>query len=240
MRSVAPHRFIPILLVLLFLMAGLSVVLRSQERVENPDPHRFDEEIDRFLKWDRQNAVPAEGVLFIGSSSIRGWMTREYFPELPVINRGFGGSHLSDVIYFAGKIALPYRPEVVVIYAGDNDVAAGKPAGQVVDDFQTLAQMLQDSLPGVAIIYLPIKPSLARWQMWPEMKKANEAIHRLIAQDPKMYDADTVSPMFMDNGELNPALFIEDGLHLTPAGYQLWSEVLAPVIAEAQGALKPE
>ena len=238
MRSVAPHRFIPTLLVLLFLMAGLSVMLRSQERVENPDPHRFDEEIGRFLKWDRQNAVPPEGVLFIGSSSIRGWMTREYFPELPVINRGFGGSHLSDVIYFADQIALPYHPAVVVIYAGDNDIAFGKPAGQVVEDFQTLTKMLQDSLSGVAIIYLPIKPSLARWQMWPEMKKANEQIHRLIQQDSKMYYADTAAPMFMENGELNPTLFIEDGLHLTPAGYRLWSDVLAPVIAEAQGVQK--
>ncbi len=216
-------------LMLAILVVGTGIAF-SQEPPPDPDPHRFDAEIQRFVDWDRQNAVPREGVLFVGSSSIRGWMTAEYFPGLPVINRGFGGSHISDVIFFAEKIVLPYRPRVIVFYAGDNDVAAGKSAEQVLADYRQFVHRVAEKLPQAKIIYLPIKPSLARWDKWPEMEKANERIAQLSAENPRLYYADTATPMLGADGKPRTELLIEDGLHLTPAGYRLWTDIVAPML----------
>ena len=94
----------------------------------DPDPNRFAAEIKAFAEWDSRNAVPADPVLFVGSSSIRLWRTHESFPDLPVVNRGFGGSQVSDLLHFADRVVFPYKPSVIVFYAGDNDLAAGKSA----------------------------------------------------------------------------------------------------------------
>ena len=82
--------------------------------------------IDQFIEWDKKNSFLKKGILFVGSSSIRFWHTSNYFPELPIINRGFGGSHISDINYFINETVLKYKPHIIVFYAGDNDIAANK------------------------------------------------------------------------------------------------------------------
>lgn len=215
--------------VLISLLAFLP--LRGGET--DPDPHRFDEEIERFLEWDQQNSLPPNPVLFVGSSSIRLWKTAEDFPQLPVINRGFGGAHISDVLFFMEKIVLPYRPAVIVFYAGDNDIADDKSAETVLADFRQFVERVHQPLPETRIIFLPIKPSLARWNFWPEMKKANALIEAYCANDRRLFYADTATPMLAGDGKPGRELFLEDGLHLNAAGYRLWSQVLKPVLERA-------
>jgi hypothetical protein len=148
----------------------------------NPDPNRFSEQIDAFAAWDSKNAVPSEPILFVGSSSIRMWKTRQAFPDLPVINRGFGGSHISDVVYFSDRIVLPYRPKLIVLYAGDNDVAGGKSAAQVLCDYRRFVELVHAELPDTRIIFITIKPSGKRWSLWPRMNGANELIRSFSAK----------------------------------------------------------
>src|SRR4051812_29827834 len=142
-------------------------------------PERFESEIAAFEKWDRQNAVPRDGILFVGSSSIRFWQTAEAFPGLPVINRGFGGSTVPDVNYFADRIVFKYNPRTMVFYSGDNDLAAGRKWDEVFGDIETFENRitLRFTTPGSdwapRLIYLPIKPSPARWKYWPEAQKVN-------------------------------------------------------------------
>jgi len=214
-------------------LIGLLAFLPLYAGEENPDPHRFAEEITRFLEWDRQNSVPPNAALFAGSSSIRLWKTAEDFPQLPVINRGFGGAHISDVLFFMEKIVLPYRPAVIVFYAGDNDIADGKSAETVLTDFRQFVERVRQALPETRIIFLPIKPSLARWNFWPEMKKANGLIEAYCAGDERLFYADTAAPMLAGGGKPGSELFVEDGLHLSAAGYRLWSQVLKPVLERA-------
>ena len=151
----------------------------TASEIPDPDPARFEQDIRTFEDWDRQNSFPQDAVLFVGSSSIRMWQSAECFPDLPLINRGFGGSHTSDVNHFAERIVLKYKPRVIVFYAGDNDIEAGKTPQQVFDDFQAFASLVHKQLPQTRIIYLPIKPSLARWSKWPRMQEANAHVEKL-------------------------------------------------------------
>jgi len=129
------------------LLVNSAATWAESPAVANPDPARFAAEIERFAASDRQHAVPADGVLFVGSSSIRMWPTAESFPGLPVINRGFGGSHVSDVNHFAERVVLKYSPRVIVFYAGDNDVAAGKSITESMVELKALPETAARTLP---------------------------------------------------------------------------------------------
>jgi lysophospholipase L1-like esterase len=202
-------------------------------QVADPDPARFENEIAAFEHWDRQNYFPEGAILFVGSSSIRMWPTAESLPNLPVINRGFGGSHISDVNHFAERIVLKYSPRLIVFYSGDNDIESGKSPQQVLDDFQEFAKLVNEKLPKTRIIYLPIKPSIARWTKWPQMQGVNTHVKQLWQSDERIIYVDTASPMLGEDGQPRGELFLDDGLHLNAKGYALWTETLRPVLDRA-------
>ena len=197
------------------------------------DPHRFDDEISRFEEWDSKNWYAEGEILFVGSSSIRGWATRGSFGDLKVLNRGFGGAHISDVNYFIRKVVLRYRPKVIVFYAGDNDVAAGKSAERVLKDYKEFVWMVHDELSGTRIIYVSIKPSSSRWSFWLEMKKANRLIEAFCAGDERLFYFDGASVLLGDDGRPDDSMFVADKLHLNAKGYKAWTKAIRPVIDKA-------
>jgi lysophospholipase L1-like esterase len=221
--------------VLLLVVTAAAV---AQSTRPTPDPERFANDIAAFEAWDRKNSAAADAVLFVGSSSIRMWDTHSSFPELPVINRGFGGSHISDVNYFARRIVLPYEPRVIVFYAGDNDVAAGKSAERVRADFRSFVALVHAALPEVRVVYLPIKPSVARWSHWPRMRSANELVRAVCEADARLTYVDVATPLLADDGQPRADLLLEDGLHLNAAGYALWTRTLRPVLTGLMGEEK--
>jgi lysophospholipase L1-like esterase len=225
------------------LKTGLLVVFcicllaKAQDNPKGKDrPERWEETIGAFEDWDRKNSFPSDAVLFVGSSSIRLWPTHECFPEFPVINRGFGGSQISDVNYYAKRIVLPYEPKVIVFYAGDNDIAAGKSARQVFDGYKAFTEIVHAKLPQTRIIFVCIKPSRSRWALWPVMSEANAMVKELCGKDSRLYYFDAASPLLDSEGLPKAELFLPDKLHLNGEGYKVWSKLLRPVIAEA---LKP-
>ncbi|MHC4116368.1 MAG: SGNH/GDSL hydrolase family protein, partial [Planctomycetota bacterium] len=134
-------------------------VLNGQDKATAEDlDAKWGAAIRQFEDWDSKNSFPSDAVLFVGSSSIKLWRTREYFSDLPVINRGFGGSQISEVNYFADRIVLPYAPRVIAFYAGDNDVAKGKSANRVFEDYQKFVKTVHGKLPRTRIIFIAIKP----------------------------------------------------------------------------------
>ena len=155
-----------------------SAPVSAQEAATGPA--RFADEIKAFAEWDSKNAAPQDSTLFVGSSTIRLWPTADRFPGLPVVNRGFGGSQIPDVNHYLQETVLKYRPAVVVFYAGDNDINAGRTPQQVLDDFRTFAQRIHAARSDTRIIYLPIKPSVARWALWPTMRAANDRVRGYI------------------------------------------------------------
>ena len=212
---------------LLFCLLTLSLTAQSPD----PDPSRFDAAMEKFQVQDENRGWLDTDVVFTGSSSIRMWDLETGFPERAILNRGFGGSHISDVIHFLDQTTLRYNPKVVALYAGDNDVAAEKSAEQVFDDYLEFCSLLLEEHPDVQIIFVAIKPSLARWSVWPEMEEANTIIAEYISQQPNQHYLDVASPMIID-GQPNPDLFIEDGLHMNREGYVLWEGLMNELLVE--------
>ena len=193
-----------------------------------PEENRWEPKIRQFEEQDNKEMPPTGGILFVGSSSIVGWKVDECFPELPVINRGFGGSQIADSVHFADRIVLPYRPKIIVLYAGDNDVAAGKSPEQVLRDYRQFVRKVHDGLPETRIVFVAIKPSIRRWNLVDEMREANRLIRAAAEKDKRLGYVDIDGPMIGDDGKPRPELFKRDGLHLNAEGYKLWSARVLP------------
>jgi lysophospholipase L1-like esterase len=194
-------------------------------------PSQWEPDIAQFEAQDRASPPKPGSIVFVGSSSIRLWTTLDRdFPGVPVLNRGFGGSEAGDVALLAERIAVPYKPPVVVFYAGDNDLAAGKTPAQVLAAFQSFVAIMHRELPATRVVFVSIKPSIARWNIVDKMRQANRLVRDYTRADPRLVYVDVFTPMLDASGKPRPELYLEDGLHMTPAGYAIWRERIAPVI----------
>jgi lysophospholipase L1-like esterase len=212
-----------------FFVAVFCFSLSSYADAPDPDPARFADAIETFVKWDNKNSFPKDAYLFVGSSSVRMWSTATAFPGGPIVNRGFGGSEISDVIHYYDQVIKPYSAAKIFLYAGDNDIGRGKMAAQVFEDYKELVGMIGSGFPNAEVIYISIKPSTLRWEHWPEMAKANRLIQEHTEKHPNLGYADLATPLLDDNGSPKD-VFIDDGLHLNEWGYELWQEALAPYL----------
>ena len=190
----------------------------------------FDAEIAAFEAADRAARPAPGGIVFTGSSSIRLWPGLDETFGRTVIARGFGGSTLPDVIHFAPRIVLPYEPRQVVLYAGDNDIAAGHGPEQVLANYLAFVRLVRAKNARTRIVYISIKPSPSRWASADRMRAANSAIATAIARDSLSAFVDVFTPMLGANGRPRPELYVADSLHMTPAGYALWRERVAPYL----------
>lgn len=214
----------------LLVTSALALLSNSSARGEERSNRsaRWESVIQNFEEQDRTAPPSQGGILFVGSSSIRLWDLEKYFPELQPLNRGFGGSQVEDSVYFADRIVLPYEPRIIVMYAGDNDIAAGKSPDEVHGDFQEFVRIVHEKLPETRIVYVSIKPSIKRWNLVSRMRAANELISASCAGDERLTFVDIDPPMMGEDGRPRRELFARDGLHLSPAGYELWSELIRP------------
>jgi lysophospholipase L1-like esterase len=192
----------------------------------------WEKEIQAFEQQDRRSQ-PAKGqIVFVGSSSIRAWDTKKYFPNLVTIQRGFGGSQVADSTHFADRIVIPYAPRVVVFYSGDNDLASGKAPQRVAEDTQAFVRTIHAALPKTRIVYIAIKPSIARWKLIEKIRQANGLIEAFARSDPLMAYVDVDKPMIGPDGLPRKELFVQDGLHLSHEGYLLWSSLVLPHLGQ--------
>ena len=213
------------------IVAALFFGCNAAAEVPDPDPGRFAEAIAAFAAWDSKNAAPDDPILFVGSSSIRLWRTAVAFPDRPVVNRGFGGAELSDVLHYYDQVIRPYAPSQVILYAGDNDIAAGKSAAQVFEDFRQLAGTIAGDFPAAELVFISIKPSPARWRDWPAMQEANHLVADYVQGKARLRFADLATPLLDADGRPKD-VYAEDGLHLGDRGYDLWEAALAPFLAQ--------
>jgi lysophospholipase L1-like esterase len=189
---------------------------------------RWERSIARFEEADRL-APPAPGqVLFVGSSSIVRWTTlAEDFPSIDLLNRGFGGSQISDVLEFADRVIVAYRPRHVVLYAGDNDADAGRTADEIFADYKGIVERVHAALPDTRISFISMKPSPSRWDRADVMIAGNAMIKAFADADPRLDYIDVWGPMLGVDGTPRAELFVEDMLHMNPHGYVLWRSIVA-------------
>lgn len=191
----------------------------------------FWEEIQAFKKQDSIIMPPDGAVLFVGSSSIRLWQDLDVmFPQEEVINRGFGGSALPDLLGYLPDIVLPYQPSKVVIYCGENDIATNVNAEETLERLQNVLDVIRESYPEIPIIYISIKPSPSRIQFLQEMRQANQLIENYIQEVPHMYFANVFDDMLDDHGRPLSHIFLPDDLHMNHYGYLIWKSVLEPFL----------
>jgi lysophospholipase L1-like esterase len=204
----------------------------GEEAPSPPRPAReadWEESIAAFAAADREHVPPTGGVLFVGSSSIRLWSNLETrFGDQPIIKRGFGGSRLSDCTRYLDRLVIPYKPRLVLVYAGDNDLAEGKSPQDVLKNFQKFVEEIQAKLPATRVAYISIKPSPARARLLPLAREANQLILRYVAGGKNLDFIDVFSPMLDADGRPRVELFRADALHLNESGYALWKTVIAP------------
>jgi lysophospholipase L1-like esterase len=198
--------------------------------------NRWENDIAAFEKQDKEHPPQQNGILFVGSSSIRLWKLGDSFPDLTLVNRGFGGSQISDSICFAERIILPYKPRLIVFYAGDNDLFLGRTPERVCHNFIRLAQIVHEKLPETQIAFLSIKPSLQRWALIDKIRAANEQVRACCAQDARLKFIDVHTPMLGADGMPRKELFAADGLHLNAEGYAIWSSLVRPLLESTTAA----
>jgi lysophospholipase L1-like esterase len=202
------------------LLAFALLPPRAQACAGQPEQWRAD--IAAFAAADRAHAPAPHAVLFVGSSSIRLWNTlAQDFPGRAVLNRGFGGSRVPDVTYYAGRLVAPYHPRAIVFYAGDNDLAEGCTPAQVRDAFAAFVRRARALDPGVPIAFIAIKPSMARKHLLPQIRRANALVRDYAGQHGVDY-LDAFTPMLGPDGQPQPRWFVQDGLHMNRQGYALW------------------
>jgi hypothetical protein len=228
------------ILLLLILVTVAVVWLRLLLRMQNAEFWEF--QIRAFESADQLQPPQPGAILFTGSSSIRLWRTlqRDMAPWR-VLNRGFGGCHLAHVNHFAERIILPYRPRSVVLYAGENDLGltSHKTPEDVFDDFQRFVAMVQGRLPGTRIYFLAIKRSPCRRRRWPAMDTANRFIREFAAQCEGVTFVDTCTPLLDAKGNPRSKYLPWYRIHLTPAGYALWTSIVRPVLEADFGPNSP-
>ena len=193
-------------------------------------------EINAFGEADQRQMPPLGAVLFMGSSSIRIWTTlAQDFPEIPVVNRGFGGSFIHESTLYADRIAIPYKPKIIVLAAGTNDLAYDneKPE-QVFQHFKDFVTKIHGALPDTRIVYISINPTLARWNQEGEILDTNHLIEKWIFENnspaEKLNFINSHAQILTADGRPQPQLLQQDGLHFNTEGYKVWASILKPRI----------
>ena len=224
----------PILRLLLITLATCAAIVHVAEDGEQES--RWEQVIQGFEAADQENPPPENAILFTGSSSIVFWrsLTEDMAP-LTVVNRGFGGSQMFELNMFRDRIVTPYKPRAVLIYEGDNDVAAGKQPGEILAEYRDFVAHLAERLPNTDVYFIAVKPSVLRAQLWSTMVEVNTALQALADEYDHVSFLDTSTPMLNDNGTVMADLLVEDGLHMNAKGYAIWTDVIKPVLIAAYG-----
>ncbi len=190
-------------------------------------------EINAFNKADSLVNPPAHPVVFTGSSSIRLWKgLKDSFPALTLINRGFGGSSLTDMIRYENETVLRYKPKQVVIYCGENDIASSDTvtADMVLKRFKKWFSDIREQYPGLPITFISIKPSPSRWHMRERMVESNRLIKAFLETEKHTDFINVWNPMLDANGNPDASLFVSDNLHMNAKGYAIWGELVEPYV----------
>ncbi|RYZ61239.1 MAG: G-D-S-L family lipolytic protein [Chitinophagaceae bacterium] len=216
----------------LFFALTLLLIVQFSAFSQNPCPP-FWNDIQRFKKLDSATSPAQNAILLIGSSSFTNWKdVQAYFPGYNIINRGFGGSQLTDLTRYFYEIVTPYAPKQVIIYCGENDLSssATMEPETVVNRFKTLFGMIRQNYPQATIHYISMKPSPSRVAFLDKFKKANNDISVYLKGQKNAGFIDVYGAMLDKSGNVRTDIFVEDKLHMNAEGYRIWQKVMQPYL----------
>jgi lysophospholipase L1-like esterase len=215
---------------LFIVLAVIAAAARAENSAPPHDFARWESAIAAFEAQDREQPPRDDEVMFIGSSTMRLWKTSDSFPDLAVVNRGFGGSEMIDSVHFAPRILGAHRPRVLLVYAGSNDLSKGTKPSAVAEHFEQFVAAVQASSPDTQIVYLSIKPSVKRWPIVHRVRAANALIESVCIDLPNVHFLNVHSAMLNSAGQPETAYLAADGLHLNDLGYQHLTALVRPTI----------
>jgi lysophospholipase L1-like esterase len=206
----------------LLFVAAVQPPVAPAPRVADPFA-RWEKNIAAIEKRLKDNPPNPGAVFFAGSSSIVLWDLKKWFPDREYINVGFGGSVIRDSTHFAPRVLTPHKPGTIIFYAGDNDIAQNRTPEQVLGDFRAFLSAVRKDNPGCRVFFIPVKPSIARWKRYDTQTRANALVRDECAKGEHLGYIDIVPLMLGADGTPDPELFVKDGLHLSPKGYEIWT-----------------
>jgi glucose/arabinose dehydrogenase/lysophospholipase L1-like esterase len=202
-------------------------LFKEIRNARSEDPLVWEEAISALESETRDMHRPGQAVVFVGSSSIRLWdtLTQDMAP-IEVIQHGFGGAKLNDVVHYAKRLVNAYQPRAVVVFAGTNDIhpGAAKSPEQLLASYQAFVATVRADQPEVPIYFIGITPSPLRWSVWPVAQATNALIQQWSESDPNLHFIDTSGGLMGHDGEPDPDNYRIDGLHLSAQGYSVWRD----------------
>ncbi len=192
---------------------------------------KWDGALKGFAASEMTNPPPQDAILFIGSSSIVKWKSLAHdFPDHRCINRGFGGSFLSDSANLVHSLVLPLHPKQIIVYAGGNDINGGRAPEQVLSSFQLFVEKVHAKQPETPVAFISVAPNPARWSQIEKVKAANQLVADFCKNNPRLTFINVFPKMLGEDGQPKPDIFVEDRLHMNEKGYAIWREVVGPYL----------
>lgn len=187
--------------------------------------NRFEPEVRAYESADRENPPPLGGVVFTGSSSFRLWgrnLERE-FSSYRALNRAIGGATLPEIQFYRERLITRYRPRLVVLYVGTNDIAeAGHTPAQFAGNFRQLVESLHQELPLAHLAFVSIVTAPSRAQFASLFAEANRLVRAEVEQDSSLHYLDLTQLLLDGQGVPQEQFYLEDRLHMNPSGYRRW------------------
>ena len=220
----------------IILLAAISPALAQEggrPYADTRDYAKWEKEVAAYEEADRKSPPPKGAILFIGSSTIRLWKTLgEDYPDLKVINRGFGGTEIVDSTHFADRLIFPHEPKQVFLRAGGNDIHNGRTPRQAAHDFAEFVSVVHKRLPKTEILYISVSPAPSRWGETDKYRELNRLIREMALEMPRVGFVDTFDMVLWPDGGARHELFVKDRLHFSPEGYSLLRERVRPFLAQ--------
>ena len=213
------------------LLAAIALVIPAHATAQQPPPNRFEKNVAAYEAADKASPPPANAILLVGDSQFYRWKTlAEDLPGYTIVNRGIDSFTMTDVVFFVNRLVLPYKPRMVVVHAGGNDVNNGRTPQQVLGDFQALVRAVRPSMPGVPIVFSSVTPGPGRWSQAAVRSETNRLIKEYTQSQPNLVFLDLWTPMLTADGQPREDLWVEDRIHPNHTGYQLRAKLMLPIL----------
>ena len=193
----------------------------------SPFAQNFEAEIRAFERQDSIEKTAKGQILLYGSSTMRLWKTcKKDLEGYKIVNRGFGGSQMSDAVFYFNRVVLPLAPSWILLYEGDNDISNGKKSPeQVLKDFEVFMQLVEQKLPNTKVVVFSLRPSIARQHLMPQQRQVNKMLKKYCRKSRKRaYFVDVYDLLLTSEGKPNPDYLDPDKLHLNAKGYEMWAK----------------
>ena len=196
---------------------------------------RYQNDINKYQKENKQLSNRSCDVLFLGSSSINLWDTiYEDFAPLKLIRRSYGGATLRDMIYNYATIAKGYKPKAIVLYV-ENDLGSHKEGVNAVkcfDLFRIFIAKLKKEYPNTPLFVVSLKPSQHKADQLKDQLIVNTLLEQNATEQQYTY-IDITKVMYDEEGNLRTDIFKEDNLHRNAEGDKRWTAIIQPLLSQS-------